>query len=213
MNQTAEYRQRVLACFKALASGDAIGKQSEMLSHREVQHWYPEGVSGFHGLPGQVIPRYRGNRKHEWRIGETTDDTEQTIAVARALLSTREASHTEFARELLKCKKSLHPGVKSLWTLHQSGDPGRTASEGDGCGAAMRVAPVGVLYSPNRLEELVRAAREIYPNARWPAGNLCCSGCCRCGLCGLRRVAGGRCAETRHSGSTKSGSVHSAIEG
>ena len=160
MNQTAVYKQRVLACFKALASGDAIGKQTEMLSYREVQHWYPEGISGFHGQPGEVIPRYRGNRKHEWRIGETTDDTEQTIAVARALLSKREASHTEFGRELLKCKKSLYPGVKSLWALHQSGDPSRTASEGDGCGAAIRVAPVGVLYSPNRLEDLVRASRE-----------------------------------------------------
>ena len=104
--------------------------------------------------------RYRGNRKYEWRIGETTDDTEQTIAVARALLNTREASHTEFGRELLKCRKSLHPGVKSLWSLHQSGDPSRTASDGDGCGASMRVAPVGVLYSPNPLEDLVRAARE-----------------------------------------------------
>jgi len=160
MNQTSEYRQRVLACFKALASGDAIGKQTEMLSHPEVQHWYPEGISGFHGQPGEPIPRYRDNRKHKWRIGETTDDTEQTIAVARALLSTPKASHTEFGRELLKCRKSLHPGVKSLWTLHQSDDPSRTASDGDGCGAAMRVAPVGVLYSPNRLEDLVCAARE-----------------------------------------------------
>ena len=160
MNQIPEYGPRVLACFKALASGDAIGKQTEMLSQREVQHWYPRGISGFHGQPGEVIPRYRGNRKHEWRIGETTDDTEQTIAVARALLNTRETSHTEFGRELLKCRKSLHPGVKSLWNFHQSGDPSRVASDGDGCGAAMRVTPVGVLYSPNRLDELVRAARE-----------------------------------------------------
>jgi ADP-ribosylglycohydrolase len=160
MNQTSEYKQRVLACFKALASGDAIGKQTEMLSHREVQHWYPKGISGFHGQPGEVIPRYRGNRKHEWRIGETTDDTEQTIAVARALLNTRETSHTAFGRELLKCRKSLHPGVKSLWSFHQSGDPNRIATDGDGCGAAMRVAPVGVLCSPNRLDELVHAARE-----------------------------------------------------
>jgi ADP-ribosylglycohydrolase len=160
MNGTSEYKQRALACFKALASGDAIGKQTEMLSYREVQRWYPEGISGFHGQPGEIIPRYKCNRKHEWRIGETTDDTEQTIAVARALLSTREASHTEFGRELLKCRKSLHPGVNSLWTFHQSGDPSRTASDGDGCGAAMRVAPVGVLYSPDRLEELVRAAHE-----------------------------------------------------
>ncbi len=160
MGQSPELTRRVVACFKALASGDAIGKQTETLSHAEVQYWYPEGVSGFHGRPGDVIPRYRRNRKHEWRIGETTDDTEQTIAAARALLNVQDVSHTAFGRELLKCRKSLHPGVKSFWTFHECGDPSRTATNGDGCGAAMRVAPVGVRYSPNRLEDLVLTARE-----------------------------------------------------
>lgn len=160
MNAASGYKQRALACLKALASGDAIGKQTEMLSHGQVRHWYPEGISGFHGQPGEIIPRYRGNRKHEWLIGETTDDTEQTLAVARVLLSTREASHTEFGRQLLGCSKSLHPGVKSLWMLHQSGDPSRIAPDGDGCGAAMRVAPVGVVYSPNQIDELIGVAHE-----------------------------------------------------
>jgi ADP-ribosylglycohydrolase len=154
------YRERVVGCFKALAIGDAIGKQTEMLSHPDVRHWYPGGISGFHGPPGDVIPRYAGNRKREWRIGETTDDTEQTIAVARALLSQQGVSHTAVGKELLKCKKSVHPGVKSMWTFHQLGDPNRTASDGDGCGAAMRVAPVGVLYSPERFNELLRGAYE-----------------------------------------------------
>jgi ADP-ribosylglycohydrolase len=131
-----------------------------MLSHSDVRHWYPDGISGFHGLPGNVIPRYAGNQKHQWRIGETTDDTEQTIAVARALLSASEVSHTAVGKELLKCRKSIHAGVKSMWAFHQLGDPSRTASDGDGCGAAMRVAPVGVLYSPKRFDELICAAYE-----------------------------------------------------
>jgi ADP-ribosylglycohydrolase len=154
------YTRRVVACFKALASGDAIGKQTEMLSHTDVLRWYPGGIGGFHGLPGDIIPRYSGNLKHEWRVGETTDDTEQTIAVAMALLSMQEVSHTAVGRELLKCRKSVHPGVKSMWTFQQLGDPSRTALDGDGCGAAMRVAPIGVLYSPDRLDELVRGAYE-----------------------------------------------------
>ena len=154
------YRERVVACFKALATGDAIGKQTEMLSHPDVRHWYPSGISGFHGTSGDVIPRYADNRKHKWRIGETTDDTEQTLAVARAVRSQEGVSHTAVGKELLKCRKSVHPGVKSMWTFHQLGDPNRTASDGDGCGAAMRVAPVGVLYSPRRFDELVRGAYE-----------------------------------------------------
>jgi ADP-ribosylglycohydrolase len=151
-------QERVIGCFKALATGDAIGKQTETLSRADVQRWYPSGIVGFHGRPGDVIPRYAGKR-YQWRIGETTDDTEQTFAVARALLRDRRATHQAIGKELLQCKKSLHPGV-SLWTFMQLGDPSRIASDGDGCGAAMRAAPVGVLYPSSRLDELIRGAYE-----------------------------------------------------
>src|SRR5580693_174320 len=150
--------ERVAGCLKGLATGDAIGKQTEMLAPADVRKWYPQGLRGFEGRPGQIIPRYAGKR-YEWRIGETTDDTEQTLAVARALLREGRVSHTAIGRELLQCKKSLHPGV-SLWTFVQSGDPSRIASEGDGCGAAMRTAPVGVFYSSSRLDELIQGAYE-----------------------------------------------------
>jgi len=155
------YEERVIGCFKGLAIGDAIGKQTETLTRTDVQKWYPLGITGFHGLPGDVIPRYAGKR-YEWRIGETTDDTEQTLAVARALLREGDVSHAAIGRELLKCKKSLHPGV-SMWTFVQIGDPARVASEGDGCGAAMRTAPVGVIYPSSRLDDLTRGAYESLP--------------------------------------------------
>ena len=131
------------------------------MTRTDVQKWYPRGITGFHGLPGDVIPRYAGKR-YEWRIGETTDDTEQTLAVARALLREGDVSHAAIGRELLKCKKSLHPGV-SMWTFVQIGDPARVASEGDGCGAAMRTAPVGVIYPSSRLDDLTRGAYESLP--------------------------------------------------
>lgn len=151
-----QFQERVIGCFKALATGDAIGKQTETLSRADVQRWYPRGITGFHGQPGEVIPRYVG-KPYEWRIGETTDDTEQTLAVTRALLREGRVSHQAIGRELLQCKKSLHPGV-SLWTFVQIGNASRIASEGDGCGAAMRAAPVGVFYPSSGLEELIRGA-------------------------------------------------------
>jgi len=54
--------ERILSCFQALASGDAIGKQTEMLSRRDVTNWYPGGITGFHGRPGDIIPRYLQQR-------------------------------------------------------------------------------------------------------------------------------------------------------
>ncbi len=157
---TVTVADRILGCLKGIATGDAIGKQTETLSHEDVLHWYPHGIRGFEGAPGSVIPRYVGNAKREWRIGETTDDTEMTVAVARAILTDRNVSHVSVGRELLRCTKCLHPGLKSLWEFHQAADPTRIARSHDGCGAAIRVAPVGIFFASHRAEELLTGARE-----------------------------------------------------
>jgi ADP-ribosylglycohydrolase len=153
-------QERLAACLKGLATGDAVGKQTETLSRQGVRRWYPDGVRGFEGAAGDVIPRYTGNAKRAWRVGETTDDTEGTLAVARAILGDGSVRHTSVGRELLQCRKSVHPGVRSLWEFHQAGDPARIARHHDGCGAAIRVAPVGVVYRSDRLDRIVAAARE-----------------------------------------------------
>jgi ADP-ribosylglycohydrolase len=150
---------RVIGCLEGIATGDAIGKQTEMLSHEKVRRWYPHGISGFEGAAGSVIPRYVGKR-YEWRFGETTDDTERTIAVARAILAEGHVSHVSVGREMLGCTKSVHPGVRSLWEFHQAADPARVAVGHDGCGAAIRVAPVGIFYASPALPDLVAGARE-----------------------------------------------------
>jgi ADP-ribosylglycohydrolase len=151
---------RILGCFKGIATGDAIGKQTETLSPGNIARWYPEGVRGFEGPPGEIIPRYVGNSKHEWRIGETTDDTERTIAVARAIIRDKSVSHASIGREMLGCRKCVHPGIKSLWEFHHTGDPERIATMHEGCGAAIRVSPVGIFQSASDLDALVVGARE-----------------------------------------------------
>lgn len=158
MNLSIE--KRIIGCLKGIATGDAIGKQTEMLSHEEVCKWYPGGIHGFEGVPGNIIPRYVGNKKHEWRIGETTDDTENTIAVAKAIIKYGNIRHADVGKELLNSRKCIHPGVESLWELHQSGDPARVDLHHNGCGAAIRVAPVGILYSMDELEKIIDGVRE-----------------------------------------------------
>jgi ADP-ribosylglycohydrolase len=151
---------RIAGCLKGIATGDAIGKQTEMLSHDDVFRWYPEGIRGFEGAPNAIIQRYVGNAKYQWRIGETTDDTERTVSVARAIIAERAVSHVSIGREMLGCTKSVHPGIRSLWEFHQASDPGRIAAGHNGCGAAIRVAPVGIFYASGSLDELVNGARE-----------------------------------------------------
>ena len=117
---TSTIADRIVACLRGVAVGDALGKQTETLSREGVRRWYPGGVRGFEGPPGTVIPRYAGNSKREWRIGETTDDTERTIAVARAILKHQAVDHIAIGRELLACVKCVHPGIQSLWEFHQA---------------------------------------------------------------------------------------------
>jgi ADP-ribosylglycohydrolase len=151
-------KDRAVACLQGLAIGDALAKQTETLSFAEIRIWYPEGVRGFEGIAGDVIPRYRG-RRYEWKIGETTDDTEQTLAIAKAALRGDAMSHTSVGQELLRCVKSVHPGV-AMWDFVQGGQPARVAEDGDGCGAAMRVSPVGIVNRPSHIKDLVRDAYE-----------------------------------------------------
>ena len=151
---------RIVACLRGIATGDAIGKQTETLSIEDVRRWYPGGVRGFEGTPGAIIPRYAGNSKRQWRIGETTDDTERTLAVARAIIAGRDVSHVSIGGELLGCTKCVHPGLKSLWEFHQAADPARIAKDHDGCGAAIRVAPVGIFYTSDRTADIVSGSRE-----------------------------------------------------
>jgi ADP-ribosylglycohydrolase len=148
--------ERSTACLKGLVIGDAIGKQTEGLHPAQIKLWYPDGIQGFHGPPGTVIPRYRGKR-YEWQIGETTDDTEQTIAVAQALLKEGCVTHLGIGIELMACRKSNRPTL-SLGRFQQGGEPGAICFDGDGCGAAMRIAPVGIVYSYRRLSMLIEAA-------------------------------------------------------
>jgi hypothetical protein len=106
------FRDRVVACFKGMATGDAVGKQTEIVVACGRPAVVPGRSRGISRRVWNVIPRYAGMR-YEWRIGEVTDDTEQTIAVAEALLRTGEAKHEEVGKELTlpKVRSSSRPDV------------------------------------------------------------------------------------------------------
>lgn len=161
--------ERSVACLKGIAAGDAVGKQTEGLTPEEISAWYPGGVKGFHGQPGSVLPRYTGKR-YEWKVGETTADTEQTLATAYALLKNPDASHIEFGEELLKCRKSNRLTL-SLGRFQQHQNPAHLSEDGDGCGAAKCACRHRVFIQELVCTRCSRFSGE-YPYSRQPARNL-----------------------------------------
>lgn len=144
-----------------LAVGDALGHPTEFLSRQQILARYgPDGVAGFE--PAGRHP-----------AGTFTDDTQMSIAVAEGLLTAgRNAS--------LDARMRAIADEFVRWSRSPANDraPGRTCMTGcrnlergvgwrssgvptsKGCGSAMRVTAIGLLFADDldRLTEVARAS-------------------------------------------------------
>jgi len=144
--------EQVLGMIYGLALGDALGAPVEFWDLKGIQERY--GVNGIQELPAPAL---------------FTDDTQMTLAVAEALIA---AGHEdlgaimamlsqEFVAWLHSPENDRSPGGACLYGARQleAGVPwwrsGKPNSKG--CGAAMRVAPIGFLYQHD-LPKLRRVA-------------------------------------------------------
>jgi ADP-ribosylglycohydrolase len=128
-------------CLFGLAYGDALGKPTEFLTVAEIRDRYgPGGPRELTGDPALV-----------------TDDTQMTLAVAEALASTPELSPAAlepllrryFLEWAASPDNNRAPGMTCLRACGElaSGVPWieATVAGSKGCGANMRVAPVGLV--------------------------------------------------------------------
>jgi ADP-ribosylglycohydrolase len=138
--------EQYVGCLVGLAVGDALGYPVEGLSLRQIREKYgPIGLGDFvsrHGHPP----------------GSYSDDTQLTLAVARALLEAGEKSDEELieamAAQFVAWYKSPEmargPGLSTMAACANlaRGVPWNQSGirEAKGCGAAMRVAPLGLYY-------------------------------------------------------------------
>jgi ADP-ribosylglycohydrolase len=148
-------QSRFRGVFLGTAVGDAVGLPAEGISRRRVAKWFPRPW----------------RHRLVWRYGMLSDDTEQTLLLSQALLA-HPVSSQHFARHLAWGLRwwllMLPAGIgmatgRAIFRLWLGFPPHRSGVDSAGNGAAMRVAPIGALFSEDvpRMEAYVRAATVV----------------------------------------------------
>ncbi|MDD2202258.1 MAG: ADP-ribosylglycohydrolase family protein [Firmicutes bacterium] len=173
---------RITGALAGVAIGDAMGMPSEFMTREQIRDAYGR-IEGF------CAPR-EGHIHCGMGAGRITDDTEQTLALIEALdrhgRITPEVAAEAYLKWAEQCNayesSVLGPSSrKALEKLKAGEDPRTTGSSGSTVGAAMRVAPIGIVNSP----DLERAAEECYMSCLPTHGvNIAIAGACAicCGV-------------------------------
>jgi ADP-ribosylglycohydrolase len=159
-----DLRDRALAALQGLAIGDALGMPTQLMSRAAIADRFGT-IDGFRDAAADH-PIAAG-----LPAGSVTDDTEQALLLAHALIDGAGVIDPEdFARRLaaweddMRARGSLDllgPSTRTAVAAVLAGVPAEQAGRaGVTNGAAMRVTPVGIAWPSNDVPELVRAVRE-----------------------------------------------------
>ena len=154
--------ERYVGCLLGAAAGDALGMPTEFISRRELEQFYNWRVISFQA------PLSSHPCAH-LKAGQYTDDTQQLLILAESLATCRGFNINDFGRKIgewgHRCASERgydrFAGTTSLMAarkLHRGQDPKTTGGISPSCGAAMRVAPIGLFYESQ--EERDKAATE-----------------------------------------------------
>lgn len=152
-----ERAARYRAVLLGVAAGDALGLPAESLPRWLIRVRYPSG------------PRLRrGYLRLTRRAGDVSDDTQLTLAVARAIDDHGRYQHTRFRAELARFTRH-HVGagratLRAARRLARDPDALAVGEPSEGNGAAMRVAALALLHAdeldPRRLLDEVQLNAE-----------------------------------------------------
>jgi ADP-ribosylglycohydrolase len=157
---------RALGALIGGALGDAMGMPTQLLSPAEIRQNY--GVIGDFVAPTPDHPVSQG-----LSAGTITDDTEQTLLLSSVLLGSRGGfDHHAWVKALIGWEEEikarggydlLGPSTKrAIDAINNGIRPEEAGRYGDTNGAAMRIAPVGIMVPPSagligRVAETCRA--------------------------------------------------------
>ena len=145
-------RNRILGVLYGMAIGDAMGMPPELWSRKRFLDTYGEITDFLDGHPDNII-------SFQYKKGNFTDDTSQALTILDSLIETdfvpdgkNIANHIlEWARkENAFDNNILGPTSKVTLELFSKGESGKEFSDQAlSNGAAMRIPPVGTLFTPD----------------------------------------------------------------
>ncbi|MER8863262.1 ADP-ribosylglycohydrolase family protein [Mesorhizobium sp. M0751] len=163
-DDTGSITDRAMGALVGGALGDALGMPTQLLSPARIAELYghvEDFIAPFADHPvSKGLP-----------AGTITDDTEQALLLGRILVeSGNRFDHARWVNALLDWERDvmargsydlLGPSTKRAIDAIKSGvAPEEAGRGGDTNGAAMRIAPVGIMMPPEPLEALVAKVAE-----------------------------------------------------
>ncbi|MCK9564574.1 MAG: ADP-ribosylglycohydrolase family protein [Methanothrix sp.] len=140
---------RFRGCLLGVAVGDALGMPTEGYTAREIKTKF--------GMIREMMPAPEGHFHTGLSAGQFTDDTEETLILAESIIEAGGYSPDRFAEKLIAwgttwtLDERLNRGVGFATRSAVESMIAGTAWQQSGlaiptCGAAMRAAPMGLLY-------------------------------------------------------------------
>lgn len=140
---------RAYGCLAGVAVGDSMGMPTSLLEPPQIHELYPDGID-------ELLPAPPGHPIHNgMTAGTVTDDTQQTLLVAEYLLDDDHANGERLAWSLIRWAEKINgfdsdylgPSTqRALEFIRAGGSVDEAGWRGDTNGAAMRIAPVGIIH-------------------------------------------------------------------
>lgn len=141
-----------------MAIGDAMGMPSELWSRKKVKEYFGRIETFLDGPESNIVAR-------NFTKGQYTDDSTQALLILDALIENQfNPNDRIIANKIMDWadrinafeNEILGPSSKAaLLAVKDGRDPGPITAKAETNGAAMRIAPIGCLFTPNTPQELI----------------------------------------------------------
>ncbi|ANU51423.1 ADP-ribosylglycohydrolase family protein [Limosilactobacillus reuteri] len=158
-------KDKILGALYGQAIGDAMGMPTELWPIQKIQAKFGKNITTF--LDGTEDNDIAIN----FKAGEYTDDTNQAFAILDALIETDWQPNTKvLVKHIMQwadrvrawTNNILGPSSKAALTLVKEGkDPSEVTKSALTNGCGMRISPIGTLYTPEQLDDLIQMVYEV----------------------------------------------------